>query len=198
MKAAAFFAGDLLAGDDRWHLVIDDARAHLLTTKDTYDLITSEPSWPISAGVAPLFTREFMAAARTRLNPGGVFCQWLPNYLLTDADVKMMYKTMRQVYARVDVWAVNQADAVEGELVLIGFTAEDTRMQADIGKEVVRLAGPFGITADSIQPYSGIAGLEPALSDGSVPINTDDHTILGYRVIWNLLGVSDAGVTVAQ
>jgi len=198
VKAAAFFAGDLLAGDDRWHLVIDDARAHLLTTKDTYDLITSEPSWPISAGVAPLFTREFMAAARTRLNPGGVFCQWLPNYLLTDADVKMMYKTMRQVYARVDVWAVNQADAVEGELVLIGFTAEDTRTQADIGKEVVRLAGPFGITADSIQPYSGIAGLEPALSDGSVPINTDDHTILGYRVIWNLLGVSYAGAPVAQ
>jgi spermidine synthase len=196
--AAKFFAGDLLARDPRWHLVIDDARAHLLTTKDSYDVITSEPSWPISAGVAPLFTREFMAAARTRLNPGGVFCQWLPNYLLTDQDVQMMYKTMRQVYARVDVWAVNQTDMAEGELILIGFTADDPRTQAEIGAETVQRASAFGITAGTIQPYSGIAGLEPALSDGSVPVNTDDHTILGYRVIWNLLGTPGAGAAVAQ
>ena len=198
VDAAAFFAGGLLARDARWHLVIDDARAHLLTTKETYDVITSEPSWPISAGVAPLFTREFMAAARTRLNPGGVFCQWLPNYLLTEADVRMMYKTMRQVYPRVDVWAVNQTDMAEGELILIGFTADDPRTQADIATEVVQRAGAFSITAASIQPYSGIAGLEPALTDASVPINTDDHTILGYRVIWNLLGISDGTGAVAQ
>jgi len=198
VDAAAFFAGGLLARDARWHLVIDDARAHLLTTRETYDVITSEPSWPISAGVAPLFTREFMAAARTRLNPGGVFCQWLPNYLLTGADVRMMYKTMRQVYPRVDVWAVNQTDMAEGELILIGFTADDPRTQADIATEVVQRAGAFSITAASIQPYSGIAGLEPALTDASVPINTDDHTILGYRVIWNLLGVSDGTGAVAQ
>lgn len=190
VKAADFFAGPTLQKDPRWHLVVDDARAHLLTTKDTYDLITSEPSWPISAGVAPLFTREFMAAARTRLKPGGVFCQWLPNYLLTPGDVRMMYKTMRQVYDRVDVWAVNQTDMAEGELVLIGFTAEDPRSQVDIGIEAVQASGVFGIQTSSIQPYSGIAQLEPGVSDPAVPVNTDDHTILGYRVIWNLLATS--------
>lgn len=192
VTAADYFAGKTIAKDSRWHLVIDDARAHLLTTKDTYDVITSEPSWPISAAVAPLFTREFMAAAKTRLNPGGVFCQWLPNYLLTTDDVRMMYKTMRQVYERVDVWAVNQPDMAEGELILIGFTAPDTRTQADTGGDVVRLGSVFGITADSITPYSGLASLEPAVSDSSVPVNTDDHTILGYRVIWNLLGTTPA------
>ncbi len=190
VSAAQFFAGKVLQGDPRWRLVIDDARAHLLTTRDTYDVITSEPSWPISAGVAPLFTREFMAAVRTRLNPGGVFCQWLPNYLLTGEDVRMMYKTMRQVYARVDVWAVNQPDMPEGELILIGFTADDPRSQSDIGTEAVQRAAAFGIKAASIQRYSASAGLEAAVTDSAVPVNTDDHTILGYRVIWNLLSVA--------
>jgi spermidine synthase len=199
VTAAQYFAGKTISGDPRWRLVIDDARAHLLTTNESYDLITSEPSWPISSAVAPLFTREFMAAARTRLNPGGVFCQWLPNYLLTQDDVKMMYKTMRQVYDRVDVWSVLQptsvaGEVIEGELILIGFTGDDPRSQADIGVEAVDLASVFGITKQSIQPYSGIAALEAAVTDPAVPVNTDDHTLLGYRVLWNLLSMSDGGV----
>ena len=37
---------------------IGDAREVLLTTKERYDIIFSEPSNPYRAGVASLFTRE--------------------------------------------------------------------------------------------------------------------------------------------
>jgi len=190
VSASRFFAGKELAADPRWKLVVDDARSVILTDPTTYDVITSEPSWPLSAGVAPLFTREFMAAAKSRLKPGGVFCQWLPNYLLDADDVKMMYKTMRQVYSRVDVWAVNQPGMIEGELIMIGFTADDPRTQEDMGRAVLGDAA-LGMTADAFFPYSGSPDLESALGDPSVPINTDDHTYLEYRVIWNLLDPPD-------
>lgn len=186
VTAADFFAGKELEADPRWSVVIDDARSHILTDPGAYDVITSEPSWPLSAGVAPLFTQEFMAAAKTRLRPGGVFCQWLPNYLLTGDDVKMMYKTMRRVYSRVDVWAVNQPGMLEGELIMIGFSGDSPRTQEDIGRAVLAQTS-LGMTSDAFYPYSGTTDLEPALSDPAIPVNTDDHTYLEYRVIWNLL-----------
>jgi spermidine synthase len=197
VPASRFFAGKQLQAEPRWNLVIDDARAHILTDPTTYDVITSEPSWPISASVAPLFTREFMAAARTRLAPGGVFCQWLPAYLLTPADIKMMYKTMRQVYPRVDVWAVSQPGMEEGELILVGFTNRGPGTQEEIGFKALQLTDSLGLTPASFHPYSGSADLEPAMNDASIPINTDDHSLLEYRVIWNLLAAAAprSGVT---
>jgi spermidine synthase len=198
VPASEFFAGKQLEADPRWSIVIDDARAHILTSPETYDVITSEPSWPLSANVAPLFTKEFMSAAKSRLNKDGVFCQWLPNYLLAEADVKMMYKTMRQVFARVDVWAVNQPGMAEGELIMIGSAGEDPRSEIPIGLQVLSDTAPMGIAKDAFQPYSLKAALEPALIDPSVPVNTDDHTYLEYRVIWNLLTPAASTATTGQ
>ena len=48
--------------DPRVHVIFDDARNFLLTTREKYDLIISEPSNPWIAGVATLFTDEFYAA----------------------------------------------------------------------------------------------------------------------------------------
>ena len=53
-----------------------------------------------------------------------MYCQWLPNYLLEPADVAMMYKTMRRVYPRVDVWAINFEGDPASELLLIGHLDE--------------------------------------------------------------------------
>lgn len=195
VPAAGYFAGDGLLKHPRWKLVLDDARGHILTDPATYDMITSEPSWPISAAVAPLFTKEFMAAARTRLNDGGVFCQWLPAYLMDHEDIAMMYKTMRQVYGRVDVWAIKQPGMDEGELLLVGFKDEDSRTPEEIEQAIVAMSAQYGITGDMFGPYSGSDSLESAVDDPRVPLNTDDHTRLEYIVLWNLLKPSASGVS---
>ena len=44
----------------RIHVAIGDAREYLLTSKDTYDVIFSEPSNPYRAGISSLFTEEFL------------------------------------------------------------------------------------------------------------------------------------------
>src|SRR5438270_293828 len=58
-------------------VIIGDGRELLLTIRSKYDVIESEPSNPYRAGVAGLFTREFYESVRNRLNPGGVFLQWV-------------------------------------------------------------------------------------------------------------------------
>ena len=184
--AMQVFLGSMLIDDPHWRLVMDDARSRLLTSDDSFDVITSEPSWPLSASVAPLFTREFMQAARDRLKPGGVFCQWLPNYLLTRDDLKMMYKTMRSVYPRVDVWRVAQPDGSQGEIILVGFLDAKSRPQAAIAARVSAAMHGSGLDK-SFAPEAHMGDLEAAVTDPSVPLNTDDHSRLEYSVVWNFL-----------
>ncbi|MBN2404732.1 MAG: fused MFS/spermidine synthase [Coriobacteriia bacterium] len=189
--AATYFIGEL-PQDDSWRVIVDDARAHLLTSTETYDAITSEPSWPWSSGVAALFTEEFMSAAKARLNPGGVYCQWLPNYLLEPEDVDMMYKTMRKVYPRVDVWAINFPEDAESELLLIGHVDGSGPSVQQTAERILELLPPFSaenpvVTEDTLSAYSRLGELEEAVADPSVPLNTDDHSTLEYRVFRNLV-----------
>jgi spermidine synthase/MFS family permease len=62
------------------HIVIDDGRRYLERTTQQFDLITIDPPPPVkAAGSSMLYSEEFYAAARTRLRPGGILAQWLPD-----------------------------------------------------------------------------------------------------------------------
>src|SRR3954453_17839132 len=64
----------------RVHLFLGDAREYLLTSRERYDLIFSEPSNPYRAGVASLFTQEFYRAVADRLADDGILVQWVQAY----------------------------------------------------------------------------------------------------------------------
>jgi len=72
--------------DPRVRVLLDDGRQHLLTTSARYDVVTSEPPPPVSAGVVNLYSREFYVAARRTLKHGGVLAQWLPVFQLTHEE----------------------------------------------------------------------------------------------------------------
>jgi spermidine synthase len=55
----------------------NDGRNHLLLHPGPWDVITCDPVHPLY-GSAPLYSLEFFSLARSRLAPGGVFCQYLP------------------------------------------------------------------------------------------------------------------------
>ncbi|MBE0417475.1 MAG: fused MFS/spermidine synthase [Coriobacteriia bacterium] len=192
IPASEYFIGSVAEDDPRWDIVVDDARAFILTNPTKYDAITSEPSWPWSSGVAALFTQEFMEAAKSRLNDGGVYCQWLPNYILEDDDVAMMYKTMRQVFDRVDVWSVNFPEDQDAELLLIGYNDVAGHSVDVVKGRLDRLIAPLTdanplIAPQSITPYPRAGVLAAAVDDPSVPLNVDDHSTLEYRVFWNFV-----------
>ena len=90
VEASALFSkeNDRALQSPAVHLVIGDGRSHLQLTRRQYDVIVSEPSNPWMAGVAALFTREFFEAARARLNPGGLLCQWAHTYDMSADDLR--------------------------------------------------------------------------------------------------------------
>lgn len=79
-------------------LVLEDGRRHVQGSRDTYDLIISEPSNPWIAGVGNLFTKEFYEAAQRRLNAGGIFAQWIQTYNMAPGDYAIIVRTMLSVF----------------------------------------------------------------------------------------------------
>jgi spermidine synthase len=92
------------------HIVIGDAREILLTSRDTYDIIFSEPSNPYRAGISSLFTEDFYRAVHARLRPDGIFLQWLQAYEVDSATVRTVYATLFGVFPQVETWYTKQDD----------------------------------------------------------------------------------------
>ena len=90
--------------DPRLHIIVDDARSFLFTTRNQYDLIVSQPSNPWIAGVATLFTDEFYQQARTHLAPNGLLVQWVQSHALFPQDLRMVMGTLAHQFEQVTVW----------------------------------------------------------------------------------------------
>jgi len=61
------------------HVVVDDGRRFLERSPAKYDAIIVDPPPPVqTAGSSLLYSEEFYAIAKQRLQPGGILQQWLP------------------------------------------------------------------------------------------------------------------------
>lgn len=71
--------GPALLNSPLSHVVIDDGRRYLERTDDKFDVIAIDPPPPVeAAGSSLLYSKEFYATARARLQPDGILQQWLP------------------------------------------------------------------------------------------------------------------------
>ena len=84
--------------DPRVTLHMEDARTQLAHGAGKYGVVISEPSNPWIAGVNNLFTVDFYQRVRTRLEPGGVFCQWLQLYELSPRTFKSLLASFLAVF----------------------------------------------------------------------------------------------------
>ncbi len=166
------------------HRIYADGREYVFTTSNKYDLIFSEPSNPYRAGVAALYTTEFYEAARQRLNPGGIFVQWLQAYEVDDAAVLTVLKTARAAFNHVEVW---QTMGVDLQLVCsdtpIVYSADELR--ARIGSGAVQEALAKTWYVDDLEGFMAhfVASSQYVDAVAQVPLvelNTDDRTILEY------------------
>ncbi len=66
--------------DPRAQIVYDDARHFVLTTREKFDIITSDPIHPWVKGSATLYSKEYFELVKQHLNPGGIVTQWVPLY----------------------------------------------------------------------------------------------------------------------
>jgi predicted membrane-bound spermidine synthase len=95
--------GDELLKSPRARVVIDDGRRYLERTTQQYDLITIDPPPPVeAAGSSMLYSKEFYAAARKRLRPGGILAQWLPGG--DDEDFASVARSLHESFPYVRVF----------------------------------------------------------------------------------------------
>ena len=90
--------------DPRVQVIYDDARHYVLTTKEKFDVITSDPIHPWVKGAATLYTREYFELCRQHLNPGGLIAQWVPLYESNTGVVKSELATFFEVFPDGTVW----------------------------------------------------------------------------------------------
>jgi len=98
---------------------LDDARHYLLTTREKFDAITSDPLDPWVRGAATLYTREFFEVAKAHLNPGGVVTLFVQLYESNDAAVKSEVATFLDAFPGGMVFA-NTSNGLGYDLVLLG------------------------------------------------------------------------------
>jgi spermidine synthase len=171
--------------DPRLRLIVDDARTYLRVTPDHYDMIVSEPSHPWVPGVANLFTRDFFAIGRDRLNDDGVFVQWVQIYQLSTDSLRSVLATYKSVFPHVMMFRVGGMSKGK-DLILVGSKRPlgfeqlsqrlaDDRISAEIGR--VHLA-----SAEDVKSWyvCDEKELGPALE--TAPINTDDNMLVETQV----------------
>lgn len=163
-------------------LVRGDAYRVLQRTEGTFDVIASEPSNPWVNGVEMLYSEEFLQAAKAKLAPGGVFCQWFHTYETDPTTIGLVLRTYAHVFDHVAVWY-----PISTDVLLIGIQDPDaaldlTRLaqraarkdfQAGFGR--AGLGGIAALLAHEVWPIGVLHAL-----DMKGPIHTLLHPRLSY------------------
>jgi spermidine synthase len=105
--------------DPRVEIVYDDARHFLATTKEKFDIITSDPIHPWVKGAAVLYSREYFEICRSHLNPGGLVTQWVPLYESDRAVVQSEIATFFGAFPHGTIWG-NDDEGYGYDTVMLG------------------------------------------------------------------------------
>jgi len=183
--------------DPRTTVVYDDGRHYILTTRDKFDVITSDPVHLWVRGTSALYSKEYFELVRSHLKPGGVIAQWLPLYDGDAETVKSVLATFFEVFPDGTVWS-NHMGNRGYDLVLVGRAEagpinidriQATLDSADYAPVLLSLhAVGFNSAVDVLGTYLGRASdLKPLLAGAQ--INMDRNLRLQYLAGLELNGV---------
>ena len=90
--------------DPRMNLKVTDGRHFLLTTQETYDVISVDLLWPQTAGASSLYTLEFYQLCDRRMSDDGIMIQWLFPGSIPETYLKIVVRTMLKAFPHVSLW----------------------------------------------------------------------------------------------
>ncbi len=174
--------------DPRVEVVYDDARHYILTTREQFDIITSDPIHPWVKGAATLYTKEYFELCKRRLHPGGLVTQWVPLYESNLETVKSEIATFFEVFPLGTIWS-NDHKGEGYDVVLLGQAEAMTihveglqqRLDREDHSSVAQSLDDvnFRSAIDVLATYAGqAADLRPWLEH--VQINRDRNLRLQY------------------
>jgi len=155
--------------DPRVRLVIQDGRNHLTLTGKQYDVIFSEPSNPWVAGIASLYTQEFLQACRDRLRPGGLMCLWVHVYGFDVHAIQSMMHTFADVFPECSLWEtyfladyvlIGAKDHLDVDWNRLAARLAEPRVKADLAR--VRIDSPADLLVRHVADAAGVRRITAA------------------------------------
>ena len=176
------------------HIVYDDARHYLMTTKDTFDVIASDPLDVFAKGTAALYSREYFEAVKKHLNPGGLFSLYVPLYESDERTVRSEIATFFDAFPYGTLWA-NTVNGVGYDMVFLGqvgplninLDALQARLDRTDYLPVAQSLSEIGVNS-ALDLFSGYSGRKSDLGPWlqGAQINTDGDLRLQYLAGWGI------------
>jgi spermidine synthase len=175
-----------LFSDPRARVHLGDGRAVLARMPGKFDAIICDLFFPSEDGTANLYSREFFADARARLNPGGVFCLWLPCYQHTAQTAGSVVRTFSETFPSAVVVRAN----LDPTQPVIGLLGADDPIPISRNFLAAQLTSPAGRALATRSPFFRSPENAALLFAGDLhaadpdfvafPPTTDDHPLLAY------------------
>jgi spermidine synthase len=182
VHAASYFSGNFGApSNPALEIRLVDGRRELVRSEQRYDLITLEPPPPSAAGVVNLYSRDFYQLAARRLQPDGLFAQWLPLPTQTDDDTRSLVRSFLDVFAYATLWTteLHETLLVGSQMPIELDAARIRRRFAQPEIAAALAAAGVGSAAALVATWvTDRAGLERFAGDA--PPITDDRPRIEY------------------
>jgi spermidine synthase len=169
-------------------MVYDDARHYILTTREKFDIITSDPIHPWVKGAATLYTQEYFELVKQHLNPGGLVTQWVPLYESNSGAVKSEIAPFLGVFPNGTIWS-NDDDGAGYDVLLLGqkdvmqINVDELQQRLHRDEPVARSLAEVGFRSvvGLLSTYGGrVSDLRPWLQQAE--INRDRNLRLPRRL----------------
>ncbi len=173
-----------LFDDPRARVVVEDGRYFLAATAERYDVIIGDIFLTYRAGVGSLYTREHFAAVRDRLEPGGLFAQWLPLFDLSERELGIITRTLLEVFPQVTLW--RRGFSPRFPVFALVASLDPEPLDADRLRTNLRQLVDRGAVSDDLWyqniPLAAYAGHPSATPEdyAGYPLSTDDRRPLEY------------------
>jgi spermidine synthase/Flp pilus assembly protein TadD len=190
VDGARLFAGanrDVM-NDPRFDLVVGDGIQYLLTTRERFDIISSDSKLnPEYAGNAPLLSLDYYRLCRDRLTDDGIMVQWIAVHLPLN-DVRIVARGFAEAFPYVGVYWYDPANIIfagsKSPLVLdldaIRGVAAGGELAADL--EHLQLHDPYSFASLWLCDRKTL--LERV---GPAPVNTWERPVIEFTMGRNYL-----------
>ncbi len=164
----------------RFNLIINDARNVLLSSSTTYDVIESDAVHPNIA--YNTYTKEYYELCSQRLSENGMISTWIPLFHLDSNNLKILLHTINSVFPYVSIWFTTNFN--NKHAILIGskhkFNIDVKKLMEAMNEPKIK-ASLKEVDLDNVESIitSFVADettIAPEIQD--VPVNTDDNLIL--------------------